>query len=169
MTPEEYKTRYQNPQEDPEKFAKESLEGAETVDEIIERMNSFSQIVTGKPTIAWIDYQGKKIFSCDNSAAEDHRFTTIGSYHLHDLFMKMPKGTKIYALFYIKKIRYNFEATIAQKRLNLAMRYHGKNFRGAIYGPTGMQKVILNFASFHKDNMLLADTQEEALEWLISK
>ncbi len=119
-------------------------------------------------SVEWIEYKGKQILIADYRDLEPKEFIeklTLSA----KMILEVPPPTKILSLS-------DFRGAVASKEVmaklkELGPQVEARTEKNAIVGIHGIRHVLLsayNRVAGASNNQKLFDTQEEALEWLVS-
>ena len=114
--------------------------------------------------IQWIDYKGKKILFCDMSNAQgDELLKATKDYR--DKVLACPPGPILVLLDFTNASLDKTAASVAHD-VEKQEKEKGIEKTAACIGMTGIKKIIVQGV---KRDLYLANTLEEAKEWLVSQ
>jgi hypothetical protein len=120
--------------------------------------------------IQWIQHKGKRILYIDQSniREEDKAIKLIDE--VEEEILRQPKGHKILTLFYSPNSLATKAITDRSKQLVANINANGiPTGPSAIVGSAGFQKAVVQMLQFFLKDMHLADSVEEAKDWLAAQ
>jgi len=120
--------------------------------------------------IKWIQHKGKRILFVDQSDIRDEAEALKLIDAVEKEILTLPKGHKALTLYYSKNSIVSSAISERSKRLVANINAQGiTTGPSAIVGSAGCQKAVVQLMQIFIKDLHLADTIEEAKDWLIAQ